>query len=148
MSYDFSYNKTTITSSGGFKPSEQNVPLDVRTIVNKFAEITEIPNPFVGMNITVKMDESNNNKMTDYKVTALKTAGLVQVVDVENGLVRMKDYLDASGGSSVDFVDNLDSESATKALSANQGRVLNQIKANKADLVADYATKDYVIANI
>ena len=100
------------------------------------------------MNITVKMDESNNNKMTDYKVTALKTAGLVQVVDVENGLVRMKDYLDASGGSSVDVVDNLDSESATKALSANQGRVLNQIKANKADLVADYATKDYVIANI
>ena len=41
----------------------------------------------------------------------------------------------ASGGSSVTVVDNLTSTSTTSALSANQGRVLNEAKANKRTVV-------------
>jgi len=37
-------------------------------------------------------------------------------------------------GSSVQVIDNLASSSTTAALSANQGRLLNETKANTADL--------------
>ena len=64
MSTDFSYNNTTISTTGGFRPNAKNTPLDSRTVVNNKADIVSIPVPFIGMEITVLQDETKGNKMT------------------------------------------------------------------------------------
>ena len=66
MATDFSYGGKQIISGGPFKPSEKDMPSDARTRVESYADIASIPNPYVGLKITVKVDETNNNKMTDY----------------------------------------------------------------------------------
>ena len=76
MATDFSYNGKTINSSGPIKPSGKNQPLDPRTEVKLYADIESIPSPYVGMIITVLEDETNSNKMTDYKVLSLKANNL------------------------------------------------------------------------
>ena len=68
MSTDFSYGGKQNLASGPFKPSGKDMPLDARTRINTYSEKETIPNPFVGMIVTVLTDEKNNNKMTDYKV--------------------------------------------------------------------------------
>ena len=68
---DFTYNEKTVMSSGGFIPSTNDTPLDIRGRVNLYSEIKDIPNPYVGMEIRVLQDETNEGKMTKYKVTKL-----------------------------------------------------------------------------
>lgn len=107
MSTDFGYNSTTIGSSGGFKPTKKNTPLDVRTVVEVYADIASIPMPFVGMTITVKADETNDGKMTDYKVISLK-ANVLDVADMlVNEVQRIDEYIgtvnSGSGSSDVDL---------------------------------------------
>lgn len=68
---DFTYNEKTVMSSSGFIPSTNDTPLDVRGRVNLYSEIKDIPNPYVGMEIRVLQDETNEGKMTKYKVTKL-----------------------------------------------------------------------------
>ena len=72
MTTDFSYNGKQILSDGPFKPNGKDMPVDARTRVESYADIATIPNPHVGLKITVKADETNNNKMTDYIVKSLK----------------------------------------------------------------------------
>ena len=76
MTTDFNYNNKTINSSGPIKPSGTDQPGDPRTRVESYSDIESIPNPYVGMIITVKIDETNQNKMTDYKVLSLKANSL------------------------------------------------------------------------
>ena len=100
MATDFSYGKKQILSSGPFKPSGKNMPVDARTRVEVYADIESIPNPFIGMRITVLADETNSNKMTDYIVKSLK-ANASGIADMAiNEVVRYVDYLGVSGGSS------------------------------------------------
>lgn len=100
MTTDFSYGEKQIVASGPFKPSGKNIPVDARTRVNTFADIKIIPNPFIGMRITVLTDETNSNKMTDYIVKSLKanTSGIADMAI--NEVVRYVDYLGVSGGGS------------------------------------------------
>ena len=100
MSTDFDYNGKQIVSGGPFKPGGKNMPLDARTRINTYSEKETIPNPFVGMIVTVLTDEKNNNKMTDYKVKSLKanSAGIANMVIDE--MIPYVDYLGVSGGSS------------------------------------------------
>ena len=100
MATDFSYNKKQIVSSGPFKPSGKNIPVDARTRVEVYADIPSIPNPFIGMRITVLADETNSNKMTDYIVKSLKAndSGIADMAI--NEVVRYVDYLGVSSGSS------------------------------------------------
>ena len=72
MTTDFSYGGKQILSGGPFKPSGKDMPVDARAVVKLYADIANIPNPHVGLKITVKSDETNNNKMTDYIVKSLK----------------------------------------------------------------------------
>ena len=72
MATDFTYGNKTINASGPIKPSGKDMPGDPRTRVNTFADIANIPLPYVGMPITVLQDETNGGKMTDYKVKSLK----------------------------------------------------------------------------
>ena len=83
MSTDFSYNNTTISTTGGFRPNTKNTPLDSRTVVNNKADIVSIPVPFIGMEITVLQDETKGNKMTVYKVTALNESN---AIDINTGI--------------------------------------------------------------
>ena len=100
MATDFNYNNKTIAASGPFKPTGKDMPVDARTRVETYADIASIPNPHVGLKITVKVDETNNNKMTDYIVKSLKANSMGNPNSVVDEVVRYVDYLGVSGGSS------------------------------------------------
>lgn len=97
MTTDFTYNGYQIVSNGPFKPSGKDMPNDARTRVESYADIASIPNPYVGLKITVKVDETNNNKMTDYIVKSLKANSMGVADSAINEVVRYVDYLGASG---------------------------------------------------
>ena len=82
MSTDFSYGEKQIITGGPIKPNGKDMPSDARTRVECYADIATIPNPHVGLKITVKADETNNNKMTDYIVKSLKanSAGIANML--------------------------------------------------------------------
>ena len=98
MTTDFNYNNKTIDSGGPIKPSGIDQPGDPRTRVDFYSDIKLIPNPYVGMIITVKTDETNQNKMTDYKVISLKPNALGIANSVIDRVQRYIDYLGVSTG--------------------------------------------------
>ena len=100
MATDFSYGGQQIVASGPFKPSGKDMPSDARTRVECYADIASIPNPHIGLKITVKSDETNNNKMTDYIVKSLKANSMGAANSAVNEVVRYVDYLgvNTSGG--------------------------------------------------
>ena len=100
MTTDFTYGNKTITTSGPTKPATKNSPGDVRTRVQTYADISNIPLPYVGMIITVLQDETNSNKMTDYKVLSLKANSLGVANSVIDQFQRYVDYLGVSSGGS------------------------------------------------
>ena len=100
MATDFSYDGQQIVSSGPFKPSGKDMPVDARARVESYADIASIPNPYVGLKITVKVDETNNNKMTDYIVKSLKANSFGAANSLIDEVVRYVDYLGVSGGGS------------------------------------------------
>lgn len=101
MTTDFSYNGKQIVSGGPFKPGGKDMPSDARTRVESYADIANIPNPHVGLKVTVKVDETNNNKMTDYIVKSLKANASGIANSVVDQVQRYADYLGASSGGSV-----------------------------------------------
>ena len=100
MTTDFNYNNKTIDSGGPIKPSGKDQPGDPRTRVESYSDIESIPNPYVGMIITVKIDETNQNRMTDYKVLSLKANTLGIANSVIDQVQRYSDYLGISNSSS------------------------------------------------
>ena len=100
MATDFSYDGKQIVSGGPFKPGGKDMPSDARTRVDCYADIATIPNPYVGLKITVKVDETNNNKMTDYIVKSLKANSIGVANSLIDEVVRYVDYLgvSSSGG--------------------------------------------------
>ena len=121
MATDFSYNGKQIVSGGPFKPSGKDMPVDARAVVKLYADIANIPNPHVGLKITVKVDETNNNKMTDYIVKSLKANSLGAPNSAINEVVRYADYLGVSssgGGTSAGTGAGLTSEQAQQLQTA------------------------------
>jgi hypothetical protein len=51
MSTDF--NTNALISSGGFKPSTKDTPIDIRSRVATESDILNIPNPYIGMLVYV-----------------------------------------------------------------------------------------------
>ena len=106
MATDFLYDNTQIVTTGPFKPNGRNVPSDARIRVNTYADIVTIPNPYVGMVITVLADENTDGTMKDYKVKSLKANNLGVADSLVDEVVLYTDYLGVSGGSSnVDLSD-------------------------------------------
>ena len=128
MATDFSYNEKTINSGGPIKPSGINQPLDPRTEVKLYADIKLIPNPYVGMIITVLEDETNSNKMTDYKVLSLKSDDFGVANSVVDRVQRYVEYLGVStGGSS-------SSGTGGTGLTSEQEEQLNKIPEMEASI--------------
>ena len=100
MSTDFNYGGKQIVVGGPIKPGGKDMPGDARTRVDCYADIASIPNPYVGLKITVKVDETNNNKMTDYIVKSLKANSIGLANSLIDEVVRYVDYLgvSSSGG--------------------------------------------------
>ena len=98
MSTDFTYGGKQIVSGGPFKPNGKDMPSDARERVDCYADIANIPNPYVGLKITVKVDETNNNKMTDYIVKSLKADSIGMANMLIDEVVRYVDYLEVSAG--------------------------------------------------
>ena len=100
MTTDFNYNNKTIDSGGPIKPSGTDQPGDPRIRVDFYSDIKLIPNPYVGMIITVKIDETNQNKMTDYKVLSLKANTLGIANSVIDRVQKYSEYLGVNTGGS------------------------------------------------
>ena len=77
MSTDFNVN--ALTSSGGFKPTTKDTPIDVRSRVATESDIQDIPNPYVGMLVYV-LDSGKR-----FEVLSLKevTSGLSKISKVD-----------------------------------------------------------------
>ena len=103
MATDFNYGNKTVNANGPVKPSGKDMPGDPRTRVNTFADIANIPVPYVGMPITVLQDETNGGKMTDYKVKSLKANSLGSANSVIDQVQRYTDYLGAGSVSQDDI---------------------------------------------
>ena len=99
MSTDFNYGGKQIVIGGPIKPNGKDMPSDARTRVDCYADIATIPNPYVGLRITVKVDETNNNKMTDYIVKSLKANSIGLANSLIDEVVRYVDYLGINGQS-------------------------------------------------
>ena len=100
MTTDFSYDGKQIVSGGPFKPGGKDMPNDARSRVESYADIASILNPYVGLKITVKVDETNNNKMTDYIVKSLKANSFGAANSLIDEVVKYVDYLGVSSGGS------------------------------------------------
>ena len=125
MSFDFNYGDSTINSSGGFIPTKKNAPTNPREVVDTYADIADIPNPYVGLTVTVKADETNNNKMTDYKVISLKSNNLGIADMLIDQVQRMDKYLGVSTGGS---------SSSGTGLTSEQEEQLNKIPEMEASI--------------
>lgn len=139
MTTDFSYGDKTINSLGPIKPSGTNQPLDPRTEVKLYADIETIPNPYVGMIITVLEDETNQNKMTDYKVISLKPNALGIANSVIDRVQKYSEYLGVSGGSSGDGLTSEQAQQLQTAYEHSQSPHINTTDVNNA--VSAYVTE-------
>ena len=159
MATDFSYGEKQIVSGGPFKPGGKDMPVDARTRVESYADIASIPNPHVGLKITVKVDETNNNKMTDYIVKSLKANSMGTPNSAIDEVVRYVDYLGVSssgGGTGGGTGAGLTTEQAQQLQTAyehsqsdhvtmdevNAAIANAQLGGGEVDLSA-YATKTY-----
>lgn len=124
METDFNYGNKTTTTKGPIQPSITNAPADARTRVETYADIKSIPAPYVGMIITVLADETNEGKMTDYKVKNLKASNLGIPNSLINEVVRYADYLGVTSGGGTGSVD----------LSAYATKEELELKANDSEL--------------
>ena len=100
MATDFNYGGKLIASGGPFRPTGKDMPVDARAVVKLYADIANIPNPHVGLKVTVKADETNNNKMTDYIVKSLKANASGIANSAVDQVQRYADYLGVSSGGS------------------------------------------------
>ena len=103
MTTDFNYGNKTVNANGPVKPSGKDMPGDPRTRADTFADIVNIPVPYVGMIVTVLQDETNSGKMTDYKVKSLKANSLGSANSVIDQVQRYTDYLGAGSVSQDDI---------------------------------------------
>ena len=78
MATDF--NKNSIVTSGGMRPSSADTPGDTRGRINLLADIYDIPMPYIGMIVYCLEDDCY------YKITKLK-AKSIGPVKVEDALV-------------------------------------------------------------
>ena len=95
------FNKISEDDNGNFIYNGKSIA-DIskeNIIIDTYANIESIPSPYIGMIITVLEDETNSNKMTDYKVLSLKanTSGIAN--SVVDQVQRYVDYLGANGQS-------------------------------------------------
>ena len=136
MATDFSYDGKQIVSGGPFKPDGKDMPSDARTRVDCYADIATIPNPYVGLKITVKVDETNNNKMTDYIVKSLKANSVGIANTLIDEVVRYVDYLGVSGGGgSSSGTGSIDTSNLASNLSLSNTNL--QLKNNNGNLIGD-----------
>lgn len=73
-----------IITGGGIMPSTTDTPGDVRTRVNTFAEIANIDNPFVGMEVWV-IDEAK-----EYRIKKL-VPKVIGGIEIPNGAIDIED---------------------------------------------------------
>lgn len=102
MSTDFTYNNKLINTSGPLKPTGKDQPLDARGRVTLYSDIESIPNPYLGMKVTVLEDENHNGEMFEYKVKGLKANSLGianSVIDMDQ-LVPYAEFLGVSASGS------------------------------------------------
>ena len=96
MATDF--NTKTITTSGSFKPSIANTPLDIRTRIYSLDDIENIPLPYVGMIFTLV--DTENNTLTNYQVKSLKSK-FINTTELPNALID--EYENFNESSQVDL---------------------------------------------
>ena len=145
MTTDFNYNNKTIDSSGPIKPSGTDQPGDPRTRVDFYSDIESIPNPYIGMIVTVKMDETNQNKMTDYKVLSLKSNSLGIANSVIDQVQRYVEYLGAGSVSQDDKNIYANNDMPTVFITSNTLTNLARKEDGKANCEFEIRFKNQII---
>ena len=145
MTTDFNYNNKTIDSSGPIKPSGTDQPGDPRTRVDFYSDIESIPNPYIGMIVTVKMDEANENKMTDYKVVSLKSNSLGMANSVIDQVQRYVEYLGAGSVSQDDKNIYANNDMPTVFITSNTLTNLARKEDGKANCEFEIRFKNQII---
>ena len=142
MTTDFTYGGKQIVISGPIKPNGKDMPSDARTRVDCYADIATIPNPYVGLKITVKVDETNNNKMTDYIVKSLKANSIGVANSLIDEVEKYVDYLgvNTSGSSG----EGLTSEQSQQLQTAYQHSQSPHVTTDDVSM----AVRSYVNSNI
>ena len=102
--------------------------------------IVKISNPYIGLRITVKADETNNNKMTDYIVKSLKanSVGIANMLIDE--VVRYVDYLGVSasgGGTSSGTGEGLTTEQAQQLQTAYKHSQSDHVTMDEVNAAID-----------
>ena len=133
MATDF--NKNSIVTSGGIRPSSSDTPVDIRTRIESLDDIYDIPLPFVGMIIYCKEDDSY------YKVLSLKPKK-IGVISIPDSLVDKYERYDIKdlviNGGTVE----ISNEELIELLQAND--LIGSEAAAIDDIGADvYCTKTY-----
>ena len=91
MATDF--NSNAISSSGGFKPSSTDTPLDIRTRIETEDDIANIPNPYVGMIVFVKDTKKRFEVLTLKEVASgLSTKNIVDTYQEFKTGVDLSEY--------------------------------------------------------
>jgi len=111
-------------AEGANKTTDTNTTYTLTQDANNGHKITLTPSSGTAQTITIP----DNN--TEYSVATQTTAGLMSATDK-----KKLDGITGSGASTT-VIDNLTSTSTTSALSANQGKVLNDKITNKVDKVS------------
>ena len=122
------FNENSIVSSGGFKPSSKDTPLDIRTRVETEQDIYEIPNPYIGMIVYVK----DTGKR--FEILTLK--------EIDTGLTT-KNVVDTYKQFTVDLEEYAkieDVPTKVSELENDKGYLVNQDISGKAD-AEDIPTK-------
>lgn len=96
--------ENTILASGGFKPTTQDTPIDVRTRVATRADIYDIENPYVGMQVYV-VDEG--------KRYTIKSLGDGEIGGVTVPGLKVGEIADSSEEISLEKRMRVDSETGT-----------------------------------
>ena len=124
------FNKISEDDKGNFLYNGKSIA-DIskeNIIIDTYANIETIPSPYIGMIITVLEDETNQNKMTDYKVLSLKANSLGIANSVIDQVQRYVEYLGVStGGSS-------SSGTGGTGLTSEQEEQLNKIPEMEASI--------------
>ena len=109
-----------ILSSNGFSPTKTDTPLDKRSRIESISEVSNIPNPFVGMIFYVSSEDKY------YKVKSLKSK-VVGGITVQNAQVN--EYVPfETGGSGTSDYSELENKPSIGGVTLEGNKTLDDLK--------------------
>lgn len=148
------FDNNALTSSGGFKPSTKDTPIDIRSRVATETDILEIPNPYVGMIVYVQDTGKRFEVLTIKDIQS--DLSKVSRVDQYKEFMVGGSQVDLSAYATEKYVDEeIEKIELTPGPKGEQGpkgddgytpvKGVDYFTADdKVEMLEEYATEDYV----